>query len=157
MVIRSSDSQGLLLHMPPPMLSGILTPTHTISYVVQNYQTLEQFLESLYIDQCKHYVIHYYKTHSNYNVPHLPVLQNIIIIPLHFGISIPNHVSLNVIDCILKPILQPLFILNLVCITSPLLPDLIFSITSSGMQRLLLASSSQCECPHTIYSWLKVA
>ena len=48
MVIRSSDSQGLLLHMPPPMLSGILAPTHTISYAVQNYQTLEQFLESLY-------------------------------------------------------------------------------------------------------------
>ena len=48
MVIRSADSQGLLLHTPPPMLSGIPTPTHTISYAVQNYQTLEQFLESLY-------------------------------------------------------------------------------------------------------------
>ena len=48
MIIRSADSQGLLLHTPPPMLSGILMPTHTISYAVQNYQTLEQFLESLY-------------------------------------------------------------------------------------------------------------
>ena len=49
MIIRSADSQGLLLHTPPPMLSGIPTPTHTISYAVQNYQTLERFLESLYL------------------------------------------------------------------------------------------------------------
>ena len=49
MIIGSADSQGLLLHTPPPMLSGILMPTHTISYAVQNHQTLEQFLESLYI------------------------------------------------------------------------------------------------------------
>ena len=48
MIIRSADSQGLLLHTLPPMLSGIPMPTHTISYAVQNYQTLEQFLESLY-------------------------------------------------------------------------------------------------------------
>ena len=48
MIIRSADSQGLLLHTPKPMLSGIPTPTHTTSYAVQNYQTLEQFLESLY-------------------------------------------------------------------------------------------------------------
>ena len=50
MIIRSADSQGLLLHTPPPMISGIPMPTHTISYAVQNYQTLEQFLESLYIN-----------------------------------------------------------------------------------------------------------
>ena len=48
MIIGSADSQGLLRHTPPPILSGILTPTHTISYAVQNYQTLEWFLESLY-------------------------------------------------------------------------------------------------------------
>ena len=48
MIIRSADSQGLLLHTPPPMLSGIPTPTYTISYAVQNYQTLERFLELLY-------------------------------------------------------------------------------------------------------------
>ena len=48
MIIRSADSQVLLLHTPPPMLSGIPMPTHTISYAIQNYQTLEQFLESLY-------------------------------------------------------------------------------------------------------------
>ena len=49
MIIRSADSQGLLLHTPKPMLSGIPTPAHTISYAVQNHQTLEQFLESLYV------------------------------------------------------------------------------------------------------------
>ena len=57
MIIRSADSQGLLLHTLPPMLSGIPTPTHTTSYVVQNYQTLEQFLESLYIMRETHWVL----------------------------------------------------------------------------------------------------
>ena len=49
MIIRSTDIQGLIIHTPPPMLSGIPMPTHTISYAVQNYQTLEWFLESLYL------------------------------------------------------------------------------------------------------------
>ena len=67
MIITSADSQGLLLHMPPPMLSGIPMSTHTISYAIQNYQTLEQFLESLYdrellaimraLDAWRHYLL----------------------------------------------------------------------------------------------------
>ena len=63
---------------------------------------------------------------SNYNVLHLPVLQIIVIVPLHLAISTSNHVNLNAIDCTLKPILQPLFILDLIWISSTLPPDLIF-------------------------------
>ena len=41
MIPMSADSRGLLPHTPPPMVSVIPTPTHTILYALQNCQTLD--------------------------------------------------------------------------------------------------------------------
>ena len=49
MILRYADSQGLLCHTPQPILSAIPMTTCTILYALQNYQTLERFLESLYL------------------------------------------------------------------------------------------------------------
>ena len=50
MILRSADRQECVPHMHPPILSLIPMPTHPIACALQNYQTLEQFLKSLYWD-----------------------------------------------------------------------------------------------------------